>query len=99
MFPVISTVHDLYHAYEALDSRLRNMIRNMTFDQMKFLKDIGTSEMERTIEKRVHIMMAKTQDDFKDQTGIGASLTDSEAKEYLLQVLEEIKDKKEFSNY
>ena len=44
-------------------------------------------------------MMAKTQDDFKDQTGIGASLTDSEAKEYLLQVLEEIKDKKEFSNY
>jgi hypothetical protein len=24
------------------------------------LKDIGTSEMERMIEKRVHIMMAKT---------------------------------------
>ena len=55
--------------------------------------------MERTIEKRVHIMMAKTQDDFKDQTGIEASLTDSESKEYLLQVLEEIKDKKESSNY
>ena len=28
-----------------------------------------------------------------------ASLTNSEAKEYLLQVLEEIKDKKESSNY
>ena len=75
------------------------MIRNMTFDKMKFLKDIGTSEMERTIEKRVHIMMTKTQDDFKKQTGIEASLTDSEAKEYLLQVLEEIKDKRESSNY
>jgi hypothetical protein len=83
----------------ALDSTLRNMIRRMTLDEMKFLKDIGTSEMERTIEKRVHIMIAQTQDDFKTQTGIEASLTDSEAKEYLLQVLEEIKDKRESSNY
>jgi hypothetical protein len=33
----------------ALDSTLRNMIRRMTLDEMKFLKDIGTSEMERTI--------------------------------------------------
>lgn len=40
----------------------------MTLDESKFLKDIGTSEMERTIEKRVRTMMARTQDDFKTQT-------------------------------
>jgi hypothetical protein len=74
----------------ALDSRLRNMIRKMTLDERKFLQDIGTSEMERVVEKRVRVMISRTQDDFKRETGIETSLTDTEAKEYLRQVLEEI---------
>jgi len=82
----------------ALDSKLRSVIRKTTFDEAKFLKDIGSSEMERVIEKRVHVMMTRTQDDFKMETGIEPSLTDSEAKEYLLEVLDEIKDKRKSSN-
>ena len=35
----------------ALDSRLLNMIKRMTLDEVKFLNDIETSEMERTKEK------------------------------------------------
>jgi len=84
----------------ALDSKLRSVIRKTTFDEAKFLKDIGSSEMERVIEKRVHTMMARTQKDFKTETGIESSLSDSEAKEYLLEVLDEIKGKrKSFNNY
>jgi hypothetical protein len=82
----------------ALDSKLRSMIRKTTLDEAKFLRDIGTSEMERTIEKRVHTMMTRTQADFKTETGIESSLTDSEAKEYLLEVLEEIKNKRKSSS-
>ncbi|MGC1135459.1 MAG: hypothetical protein WA941_21705, partial [Nitrososphaeraceae archaeon] len=54
----------------ALDSKLRSVIRKTTFEEAKFLKDIGTSEMERVIEKRVQMMMTRTQDDFKMETGI-----------------------------
>lgn len=78
----------------ALDSRLRNMIRKMTLDETRFLEDIGTSEMEQVMEKRVRTLLSKTQDDFKRETGIQASLTETEAKEYLQQVLEETKIKR-----
>ena len=54
--------------------------------------------MEKTIEKRVRTIMARTQNDFKTETGIESSLSDSEAKEYLLEVLDEIKTKRKPSN-
>ena len=81
----------------ALDSRQRSIIKKTALDETKFVQDIGTSEMERTIEKRVQNMISRTQEDFKTQTGIEASLTDSEAKQYVLEVLEEVKNKRESS--
>jgi hypothetical protein len=82
----------------ALDSRLRISIRKMASDETRFLDDIGTSEMQRVMEKRVAILMSKTKDEFERETGIQASLTETEAKEYLQQVLEETKKKKYFNS-
>ena len=48
------------------------------------------------IVKKVHMVISRTQDDFKRETGIETSLTDTDAKEYLLQVLEEIENKRKF---
>jgi hypothetical protein len=78
----------------ALDSRLRDIIRKTTYDETKFLQDIGTSAMEKEVKKIVRIVISKTQDEFKAETGIESSLSDLEAKEYLLEVLEEIKKKR-----
>jgi hypothetical protein len=83
----------------ALDSRLRDIIRKTTYDETKFLQDIGTSAMEREVKKIVRIVISKTQDEFKAETGIESSLSDSEAKEYLLEVLEEIKKKRGSSGH
>jgi hypothetical protein len=75
----------------ALDTKLRTMIRKTALDESKFVETIGTSEMEKLVERRVQYMISKTEANFKKETGIEPSLTESEAKEYIKIVLEELK--------
>jgi hypothetical protein len=75
----------------ALDTKLRNMIRKSTLDESRFIETIGTSEMEKLIERRVHDMISRTEANFKKEVGIEPSLTESEAIEYIKKVLEEVK--------
>jgi hypothetical protein len=75
----------------ALDTTLRGMIRKSTLDESKFIETIGTSEMEKLIERRVRAMISKTEANFKKEVGIESSLTESEAVEYIKKVLDEVK--------
>ena len=64
----------------ALDTKLRTMIRKSTLDESKFVESIGTSEMEKIVERRVRHMISKTEANFKKETGIESSLTETEAE-------------------
>lgn len=75
----------------ALDNKLRTMIKRSALDETKFVESIGTSEMEKIIERRVRHMVLKTEADFKEETGVEPSLTDTEAKDYIKEVLDEIR--------
>jgi hypothetical protein len=74
----------------ALDTNLRTIIRKSTLDESKFVETIGTSEMEKLIERRVRHMVSRMEEDFKKETGIEPSLTESEAKKYIKTVLDEL---------
>lgn len=75
----------------ALDNKLRTTIKRSALDETKFLETIGTSEMEKQVERRVRYMISKTEADFRKESGeIESSLTESEAKDYIKEVLDEI---------
>ena len=55
------------------------------------METIGTSEMEKLVERRVRHMVSKMEADFKKETGVEPSLSDSEAKNYIKQVIDEVR--------
>jgi hypothetical protein len=73
------------------DSKLRQSIREFTLAESKLLDSIGTAHMEQEIQKRVLALTKKNQHNLEEETGIQSSLTDDDVKEYLEQVIEEVK--------
>ena len=51
--------------------------------------------MEQEIEKRVFTLLRKNQEILKEETGIDALNSDEDMKEYLKEVLNEVKSQKE----
>jgi hypothetical protein len=78
----------------AEDSNLRQSIKLSTRQQLKLLDSIGTAEMERKLEKNVLKVTKSNADNLMQQSGIEPSLSMDEAKQYLYEVLEEMKDLK-----
>jgi tRNA A37 threonylcarbamoyltransferase TsaD len=58
------------------------------------LDSIGTAQMQQEIEKRVIEFTKRNQDRLAEETGIQPSLTDEDVKEYLQQVIKEVKKQK-----
>jgi hypothetical protein len=58
---------------------------------LELVDNIGTAQMEQEIEKRVLKVAREQQDVLTDQSGIESSLTEEDMKEYLEQVIEEVK--------
>jgi hypothetical protein len=77
------------------DSRLRKSIRRIALQEARFLDVIGTAEMYQEMERRVLGVTKGMKDDMAEQGGIGSSLDEDDMKEYLSEVLEEIKRGKE----
>jgi len=73
------------------DSTLRQSIRQFAINEPKLLDSIGTAYMEQEIQKRVLALTRNTQRSLEEETGIQSSLTDDDVKEYLEQVIEEVK--------
>jgi hypothetical protein len=86
----------LYHSAisTAEDSKLRQSIKLSTRQQLKLLHSIGTAEMERKLEKKVLEVTKLNADNLIQQSGIEPSLSVGEAKQYLYEVLEEMKELK-----
>jgi hypothetical protein len=76
------------------DSKLRQSIRNFAVQESKLLDSIGTAHMEQEIQRRVLTITKQNQDRMAEETGIQSSLTDEDVKDYLEQVLEEVKKEK-----
>ena len=78
----------------AEDSSLRRSIKDSAQQQLKLLDSMGTAEMERKLEKKVLEVTKSNAESLKQQSGIEPSLSMDEAKQYLYEVLEEVKDGK-----
>jgi hypothetical protein len=76
------------------DSKLRQSMREVALKEAKFLDSIGTAQMEQEIQSRVIALTKQNQDRMAEESGIQSSLTDDEMKEYLKQVIEEVKKAK-----
>ncbi len=70
------------------DSSLRQSIRASL---LELVNNIGTAQMEQEIERRVLKVGREQQDVLSEQSGIESSLTEEDMKQYLEQVIQEIK--------
>jgi Tfp pilus assembly PilM family ATPase len=72
------------------DSKLRQSIRNFALES-RLLDSIETEQMEQEIQRRVLTVTRENQERMAEESGIQTSLTEEDIKEYLEQVLNEIK--------
>jgi len=70
------------------DSSLRTSIRASL---LELVDNIGTAQMEQEIEKRVLKVAREQQEVLRERSGIESSLTERDMKEYLEQVIKEVK--------
>ena len=75
----------------AEDSNLRRNIKVSAFQQLGLLKSIGTSEMERKLEKKIMEVARLNADNLKEQSGIEPTLSLDETRQYVYEALEEAK--------
>jgi DNA-binding protein Fis len=76
------------------DSTLRQMIRSLTTREPRLLDSIGTAHMEQEIQERVIALTKQNQERMAEETGIEPSLTDDEMKQYLEEVINEVRKQK-----
>ncbi|WP_162477972.1 hypothetical protein [Nitrososphaera sp. AFS] len=75
----------------AVDSSLRQTIRTFAMKESRLLDSIGTAQMGQEIEKKVIAATKRNQDRMTEDSGIESSLTEVDMKEYLEQVIREVK--------
>ena len=72
------------------DAKLRESIKRSALEESRILVSLGTPHLEQEIERRVLHTAQKQEEDFVKRTGIVPSLTHSEMKVYLSNVLSQI---------
>ncbi len=75
----------------AEDSNLRRSIRRVAMKESRLLDSIGMAQMEEEIQKKVITFTKRNQNRMAEETGIQSSLTEEDMKEYLEQVIREVK--------
>jgi hypothetical protein len=76
------------------DAGLRQSIRTSAIKEVKFLESIGTAQMEQELQRRVLTIAKKNSDIMTEDTGVQPSLSENDMKQYLEEVLKEIKVRK-----
>lgn len=76
------------------DSNLRQSIRNFAIGESKLLDSIGTAQMEQEIQRRVVVLFKQNQHRMAEESGVESSLTDEEIRQYLDEVIKEVKKAK-----
>jgi hypothetical protein len=72
------------------DMTLRLSIRKSITDQTKFLDSMGSAHMEQELQSTVLNIAKKHADVLNEKSGVEASMTESDIKEYMEMVLNEI---------
>jgi hypothetical protein len=80
------------------DSKLRQSIRNFAIKESRLLDSIGTAQMEQQIQKNVIELTKRNKDRMAEETGIQSSLTEDDIKQYLEQVISEVRKQKTTDN-
>jgi hypothetical protein len=75
----------------AEDSTLRQSIRKLAIRESKLLESIGAAQMEQEIQKRVIGMTKEAERMMIEGTGVEPSVNEEEVKQYLQEVMEELK--------
>jgi hypothetical protein len=76
------------------DVKLRQSIRKFAMKESRLLDSIGTAQMEQEIQSRVLTITREKQDLIAHSSGIESSLSEDDVKEYLREVLKEVKKEK-----
>lgn len=76
------------------DATLRREIRHLAIRESKLLDSIGTAQMEQEIVKRIVTVAKKHSDSIIEKTGVQPSLSEHDMKQYMEEVLREIKTSK-----
>ena len=72
------------------DTTLRLSIKKSITDQAKFLHGMGSAHMEQELQSTVMEIAKKHSDVLTEKTGVESSMTESDIKEYMAMVMEEI---------
>jgi hypothetical protein len=78
----------------AEDSKLRQSIRSFAIRGSRLLDSLGMAEIERQVQRKVIAFTKQSQDRMTEETGIQSSLTEDDIKQYLEQVIKEVKKPK-----
>lgn len=73
------------------DLTLRKTIRESVLVQSKLLDNIGTAQMKKELQTTVLTIAKKTSHEMKENSGIEASLTDDDLRDYMSVVMNELK--------
>ena len=73
------------------DSKLRQSIRKLVLKETKLLDSIGTAQMQGEIESMVLQVTKEQEETLKEQTGVQPSLSEEDMKNYLVEVLQEVR--------
>jgi hypothetical protein len=76
------------------DAGLRQSIRKSAIEEVKFLESMGTAQMKQELQKRVLTIAKENSDIMTEETGVQPSLSEDDMKQYLEEVLKEIKVRK-----
>jgi hypothetical protein len=78
----------------AQDTKLRQSLRKSVEQQSNLLDNIGSSQMEQEVQKKVVKVMKEISYQTEEKTGIQTSLEEQDIKKYLNKVIEEVKEKR-----
>ncbi len=78
------------------DSNLRRSIKRLAIKESELLDSIGTAQMEQEIHRKVLKIAKEQEDTLKEQTGVeqSAAVNEQDMKQYLEEVLHELKRRK-----
>jgi hypothetical protein len=77
------------------DMKLRQSIRKSAAHESKLLESIGTAHMEQELQKRVLRIAKKNSDSMTEETGVQPSVSEDDIKQYLQEVIKEIRSERE----
>jgi methyl coenzyme M reductase alpha subunit len=68
-------------------------LRDIATKELRLLDNIGMAQMVQEIQKTVIGVTKRTQETMTEETGVESSLTEEDMKQYLEQVIKEVKGK------